>query len=55
MAWNIFASWSRSDSPGKKGVRNKSSATIHPTAQISTPDPYCLAPNNNSGDLLKTI
>ena len=35
--WKIFDSWSRSESPAKKGTRSNSSAKIHPTAQISTP------------------
>ena len=29
----------------------RSSARMQPTAQISTPVPYILAPNNSSGDL----
>lgn len=49
--WKMRESWSRSDSPGKNGTRNSSSANIQPIAHMSTPVPYCLAPNNNSGDL----
>lgn len=50
--WNILVNCSRSDSPGKNGTRNNNSANIHPTAHISTHVPYCLAPYNNSGDLI---
>lgn len=49
--WKIRVSWSRSDSPGKNGTRSSSSARIQPIAHMSTPVPYCLAPNNSSGDL----
>jgi len=34
---------------GRKARRLSSSAKIHPAAQISTADPYCFEPNNNSG------
>ena len=38
LTWNILASWSRSVSPARKGIRSSSSARIQPTAQISTPE-----------------
>ena len=38
-AWKIFDSWSRSESPARKGTRSRSSARMHPTAQMSTPTP----------------
>ena len=49
----ILVNWSKSDSPGKKGTRSKSSAKMQPTAQMSIAVPYWRAPNSNSGDLGK--
>jgi len=48
---NILVNWSKSDSPGKNGTLSKSSATIQPTAQMSTAGPYARAPNSSSGAL----
>ena len=35
----------------KKGRRRSSSAKMQAAAQTSTPEPYCLVPNNSSGAL----
>lgn len=32
------------------GTRRSNSAKIHPTAHMSTPTPYILAPNRSSGE-----
>lgn len=50
---NIRESWSRSVSPGRNGTRRSSSASMQPTAHISTLVPYIRAPYSNSGALEK--
>jgi hypothetical protein len=53
---NIFSSCDKSDcSPGKMANRCSSSAWMHPTAHMSTPTPYTLAPISSSGARYQSV